>query len=103
MYNWLNRSEERGFKAALYDDSPLGRPSQFSDDQFGQFAAVLYNLPKEAGYDTPARSTAFAQQYLIEAFDVALSCRHVGRVTYKAEVSPKRPQPEPVSAHKIDR
>jgi len=71
IYNWLNRLEERGFEAALYDDSRPGRPSELTDDQFQQFATVLQNLPKEADYDASAWSSALAQQYLIEAFDVA--------------------------------
>ena len=103
VYNWLNRFEERGFEAALYDDSRPGRPSELSNDQFDQFAAVLHDPPEEAGYDAPAWSTALAQQYLIEAFDVAFSRRHVRRLMHKAGVSPKRPRPEPASADEAER
>jgi hypothetical protein len=39
----LNRFEERGFEAALYDDSRPDHPSELSDDQFDQFAAVLHD------------------------------------------------------------
>jgi transposase len=67
----LNRFEERGFEAALYDESRPGRSSKLTDDQSEQFAAVLHGPPEEAGYDAPAWSSALAQQYLIEAFDVA--------------------------------
>jgi transposase len=102
VYNWLNRFEERGFEAALYDDSRPGRPSELSDDQFDQFAAVLHDPPEEADYDAPALSTALTQQYLIEAFDVAFSRRHVRRLMHKAGVSPKRPRPEPASADKAE-
>jgi transposase len=99
----LNRFEERGFEAALYDDSRLGRPSELSDDQFDQFAAVLRNPPEEAGYDALAWSTALTQQYLIEAFDVAFSRQHVRRLMHKAGVSSARPRPEPVSADEAER
>ena len=99
----MNRFEERGFEAALYDDSRPGRPSELSDDQFDQFAAALHDPPEESGYDAPAWSTALAQQYLIEAFDGAFSRRHVRRLMHKAGVSPKRPRPEPASADEAER
>lgn len=38
IYGWLNRFEERGFEAALYDDKPSGRPPRLDDEQFQQFA-----------------------------------------------------------------
>jgi len=73
IYGWLNRFEERGFDAALYDNSRPGRPPELSDEQFEQFTAVLHEPPEEAGYDDPAWSTAPSQYYLIEAFDIAFS------------------------------
>lgn len=103
VYNWLNRFEERGFEAALYDDSRPGRPSDLSDDQFEQFTAALHEPPEESGYDASAWSTALAQQYLIKTFDVAFSRRHVRRLMHKAGVSPKRPRPEPASADEAER
>jgi hypothetical protein len=54
VYNWLNRFEERGFDAALYDKSRPGRPSELSNEQFEQFTAVLHEPPEEIGYDDPA-------------------------------------------------
>jgi len=103
IYNWLNRFEERGFEAALYDDSRPGRPPELTDDQFEQFSAVLHDPPEEAGYDAPAWSSALAQHYLVEAFDVAFSRRHVRRLMHKAGVSPKRPRPEPASVDEDER
>ena len=103
VYNWLNRFEERGFDAALYDKSRPDRPSELSDDQFEQFTAVLHEPPEEAGYDDPAWSTALARHYLIKTFDVAFSRRHVCRLMRKAGVSPKRPRPEPASADEDER
>ena len=103
VYNWLNRFEERGFDAALYDDSRPGRPSELSDDQFDQFAAALHESPQEGGYDAPAWSSALAQQYLTETFDIGFSRRHVRRLMHEAGVSPKRPRPEPASADEDER
>jgi transposase len=103
VYNWLNRFEERGFDAALYDKSRPGRPSELSNEQFEQFAAVLHEPPEEVEYDDPAWSSALAQHYLIEAFDVDFSHRHVCRLMNKAGVSPKRPRPEPASADEDER
>jgi len=103
VYNWLDRFEERGFEAALYDDSRPGSSPELTDDQFDQFVAVLHDPPEEVGYDAPAWSSALAQQYLIEAFDVSYSQRHVRRLMHKAGVSPKRPRPEPASADEEER
>ena len=60
VYNWLNRFEKRGFKAALFDKSRPGRPSELNDEQFERFTAVLHELPEKAGYDDPAWSSALA-------------------------------------------
>jgi transposase len=103
IYGWLNRFEERGFDAALYDESPPGRPSELSDDQFKQFAAVLHEPPEEAGYDVSVWSTALAQQYLPEAFDIAFSRRHIRRLMHEAGVSSARPRPQPASADEDER
>jgi len=103
VYNWLNRFEERGFDAALYDKSRPGRPSELSDEQFEQFTAVLHESPEKAGYNDPAWSTALAQHHLLEAFDVAFSRRHTRRLMHKAGVSSVRPRPEPASADEDER
>ncbi|ELY95152.1 transcriptional regulator, AsnC family protein [Natrialba hulunbeirensis JCM 10989] len=73
------------------------------NEQFEQFTAVLHEPPEEAGYDDPAWSTVLAQHYLIEAFDVAFSRRHVRRLMHKGGVSSKRPRPEPASADEDER
>ena len=98
VYNWLNRFEECDFKDALYDDDRPGRPPDISEEQFEQFAETLNQPPEQAGYDEPAWTSALAQQHLIAEFDVAYSRRHVQRLMKKAEVSWKKPRPEPSSA-----
>ena len=90
-------------EAALYDKSRPGRPSELSDEQFEQFTAVLHEPPENVGYDDPAWSTALAQHYLIETFDVVFSRRHIRRLMHEAGVSPKRPRPEPASADEDER
>lgn len=103
IYNWLNRFEERGFEAALYDDKPPGRPPELSDEQFKQFEQALHQSPEEVGYDDPAWTSALAQQYLLEAFDIAFSRRHVRRFMSKAGVSRQKPRPQPASADEEER
>lgn len=103
VYNWLNRFEERGVEAALFDESRSGRPPELSDEQFEQFAAALHESPEKAGYDDPAWSSALAQHYLIETFDVAFSRRHVRRLMHEAGVSPQSPRPQPASADEDER
>jgi len=98
VYGWLNRFEERGFEAALYDDKPPGREPELADDQFEEFAETLQDPPDKAGYDEPAWTSKLARQYLLEKFDIAYSLRHVQRLMKKAEVSWKKPRPEPSSA-----
>jgi len=98
VYGWLNRFEERDFTDALYDGKAPGREPELSDEQFQQFAETLNQPPEEAGYDEPAWTSTLAQQHLISEFDVAYSRRHVQRLMKKADVSWKKPRPEPSSA-----
>ena len=98
VYNWLSRFEERGFRAALYDDERPGQDPELAEDQFDEFAETLQEPPEEAGYDEPAWTSKLARQHLIEEYDVAYSLRHVQRLMKKAEVSWKKPRPEPSSA-----
>ena len=102
VYNWLDRFEERDFEDALYDDERSGRPPELSDEQFHQFAETLNQSPEEAGYDVAAWSSILAQQHLISECDVAHSRRHVQRLMKEAEVSWKKPRPEPASADEED-
>ena len=102
VYNWLDRFEERDFEDALYDDERSGRPPELSEEEFQQFAEELNQSPEEVGYDEPAWTSALAQQHLITEFDVAHSRRHVQRLMKEAEVSWKKPRPEPSSADEED-
>ena len=102
VYNWLDRFEERDFEDALYDDERPGRPPELTDEQSQRFAETLNQSPEEAGYDAPAWSSTLAQQHLITEFDVAHSRRHVQRLMKEAEVSWKKPRPEPASADEED-
>jgi len=79
----LDRFEERGFEAALYDDKSPGREPELTDEQFQKFAETLNQPPDQAGYDEPAWTSALARQHLIAEFDVAYSRRHVQRLMEK--------------------
>ena len=103
VYGWLDRFEERGFEAALYDDNRPGQDPELADEQFQEFAEKLQEPPEEVGYDEPAWTSKLAHQYLIEEYDVAYSLRHVQRLMKKAEVSWKKPRPEPSSADEEER
>ena len=98
VYGWLNRFEERGFEAALYDDKPPGREPELANDQFEELAETLQDPPDNAGYDEPAWTSKLARQYLLEEFGIAYSLRHIQRLMKEAEVSWKKPRPEPSSA-----
>jgi len=41
----LDRFEERGFEAALYDDKSPGREPELTDEQFQEFAETLNQPP----------------------------------------------------------
>lgn len=62
IYNWLNRFEERGFEAALYDDPRPRRPAKLDDEQFDRFADALNERPKDVGYGDPVWSSRLVQQ-----------------------------------------
>jgi transposase len=98
VYGWLNRFEERGFEAALYDDERPGQDPELAADQFDEFVETVQKPPEQAGYDEPAWTTKLAQRHLIDEYDVAYSRRHIQRLMNEAEVSWKKPRPEPASA-----
>ena len=41
VYGWLNRFEERGFEAALYDTKRPGQDPALAEDQFEELAETL--------------------------------------------------------------
>jgi len=94
----LNRFEERGFEVALFDAKRPGKEPELAENQFDEFAETLHEPPDKAGYDEPAWTAKLARQHLIEEYGVAYSLRHVQRLMNKAEVSWKKPRPEPSSA-----
>jgi transposase len=98
----LDRFEERGFNTALYDDKRPGKDPELAEDKFDEFAKTLQESPEEVGYDEPAWTSKLARQYLIQEYDVAYSLRHVQRLMKEAEVSWKKPRPEPSSADEED-
>lgn len=103
VYGWLNRFEERDFEDALYEDKPPGRSPELSDAQFQQFAETLHDLPEEAGYNEPAWDAPLAQEYLLKTFGVAHSQRHVSRLMNEADMTYKKPRPQPTTADEQER
>lgn len=59
--------------------------------------------PSESGYDQPAWSTALAQRFLHEEFDVDYSQRHVQRLLTEAGLSHQTPRPQPPTADEDER
>lgn len=103
VYGWLNRFEERDFEDALYDDKPPGRSPELSDAQFQQFAETLHDPPEEAGYNEPAWDAPLVQEYLLKTFGVAHSQRHVSRLMNEADMTYKKPRPQPTTADEQER
>lgn len=95
VYEWLDRIEERGLDAALYDEKPPGREPTLSEDQRSQFGQVLRHSPTEAGYDAPAWTSLLAQEYLREAFGVEFCRRHVRRLMAETGTSSETPHDGP--------
>jgi transposase len=103
VYEWLDRFEERGLEDALYDESPPGRPSELSDEQRERFEDAVKNPPEDVGIDAPAWSTALAQEYLREQFDLEFTRRHVRRLLHDAGLSWQTPRPQPPTADEEER
>jgi transposase len=68
VYEWLHRFEERGLEEALYDESKPGRPSELTDEQQEELAAVLQESLEEAGYDVQAWTPRFVQHLIKGVF-----------------------------------
>jgi len=103
IYSWLDRLEERGLDDGVTDESPPGRPSALSDEQRERFQDAVQNPPEDVGIDAPAWSTALAQEYLREEFDLEFTRRHVRRLLHDAGLSWQTPRPQPPTADEDER
>ena len=98
VYTWLNRLEEVGLDEGLYDEPPPGRPAELTDEQFERFRSAVRQPPDDAGFDSPAWTSALAQEFLRREFDVEFSRRHVRRLLKRAGLSWQTPRPQPPTA-----
>lgn len=98
IYDWLDRLEERPIEDAITDDHRSGRPPKLDDTDRETFEDAVNQPPTESGYDHPAWSTALAQRFLREEFDVKYSQRHIQRVLTEAGLSHQTPRPQPPTA-----
>lgn len=103
IYSWFDRLEFDEIDTALHDDSPPGRPSELSEEEFERFVETVSNSPKDADFDAPAWSTALAQEYLRQEFDQEYTRRHVRRLLKRAGLSWQTPRPQPPTADEEER
>lgn len=103
IYEWFNRLEQRSIQDAITDDQRSGRPPKLADDARKSFEHAVRQPPTESGYDQSAWSTALAQQFLREEFDVEYSPRHVRRLLRDAGLTVQTPRPRPPTADEDER
>jgi transposase len=103
IYSWFDRLASDDIDNALHDESPPGRPSALSEEEFERFVEAVSNPPENAGFDAPAWSSALAQVYLRREFDLEYSQRHVRRLLKRAGLSWQTPRPQPPTADEEER
>lgn len=80
LYRWFDRLEAEPIERAVQDRERSGRPSKLEDADAVEFQKAVQNQPSEAGYDQPVWTSALAQQFLEDEFDVEYTQRHVQRL-----------------------
>jgi transposase len=103
IYRWFDRRETEPIQQAVQDRQRSGRPSKLDDADWTEFRQALQNPPDQVGYDLPAWTTALAQQFLEDKFDVEYSRRHVQRLLKDAGLSCQTPRPQPATADDEER
>jgi len=103
IYRWFDRLETEPIEQAVQDRQRSGRPSKLDDADLTAFRQAVQNPPEEAGYDHPAWTTALAQQFLKDEFDVEYSRRHVQRLLKDAGLTWQTPRPQPPAADDEER
>jgi transposase len=103
IYSWFARLEERPIQDAITDDHRSGRPPKLNESAFETFESAVNEPPAESGYEQPAWSTALAQRFLREEFDVEYSYRHVRRLLKQAGLSHQTLRPQPPTADEDER
>lgn len=103
IYSWLDRLESNEIDEALHDESPPGRPSALTEEELERFKQAVSNPPEAVGFDSPAWSSALAQEFLRNEFDQDFSRRHVRRLLKRAGLSWQTPRPRPPTADEDER
>jgi transposase len=103
IYRWFDRLETEPVRQAVQDRHRSGRPPKLDDDDRTAFQDAVHKPPSEAGYDQPAWTTALAQQFLDDEFDVDYSRRHVQRLLKDAGLTWQTPRPQPPTADEDER
>ena len=103
LYRWFDRIEEEPIEQAVQDRQRPGRPTKLTDADKEEFQEYVQNPPTEAGYDQPAWTTALAQRFLDDEFDVEYSRRHVQRLLKDAGLTWQTPRPQPPTADEDER
>lgn len=80
VYYWLSRFSERSVEDAAADDSRPGRPSELSDAERDELAAVLGEPPREHGYDADEWKADLVADLLEREYGVSYSLGHVRRL-----------------------
>lgn len=80
IYTWLDRFEERSVDAALYDDTPPGRPPALDRAERDRLADALEHPPPDAGIDAPRWTPELARRFIREEFGHEYTRRHVRRL-----------------------
>lgn len=80
IYSWFDRIESRDLDDALHDESPPGRSSTLSEEEFDRFRTAVSNPPDVVGFEEQEWSAALARQFLRDEFGYAFSRRHVRRL-----------------------
>lgn len=103
LYRWFDRLEAEPIEQAIQDRQRSGRPPKLDDADREAFHDTVGDPPSEASYDQPAWTTALAQQFLEDEFDVEYSRRHVQRLLKDAGLTWQTPRPQPPTADEDER
>jgi transposase len=94
VYNWKTRFETQPLEEAIHDAPRSGRPPKLTADEKTDLLATLQGDPQAAGVDAPAWTTAHAQAYIEDTYDVSYTPRHVRRLMKEAGLSYRTARPE---------
>lgn len=86
VYAWLDRFEDEPIERAIHDAPRPGRPRKLEASQLDAFETAVRRPPEASGYDAPEWTPELARRFLLDAFDVEYTPRHVRRLLHRAGV-----------------